>query len=134
MDCYKQIAEIQNEADVARVADSISENYGEMPEEVENLIVIALLKSLAIRIGASAITVTAKQSSIELASLNKMDNAGLLTALSERPSDCVAAFQEKPLLVFGGQGEDGVCVMRKMIEFLSYAAKENAKTAQKGKD
>ena len=134
LDCYKQIAEIQNEADVARVAGSISENYGEMPEEVENLIVIALLKSLAIRIGASAITVTAKQSSIELASLNKMDNAGLLTALSERPSDCVAAFQEKPLLVFGGQGEDGVCVMRKMIEFLSYAAKENAKTAQKGKD
>jgi hypothetical protein len=94
----------------------------------------ALLKSLAIRIGASAITVTAKQSSIELASLNKMDNAGLLTALSERASDCVAAFQEKPLLVFGGKGEDGVAVMRKMIEFLSFAAAENAKATQKGKD
>lgn len=129
LDCYKQIAEIRSEEDVARVADSVRENYGELPEEVENLIVIALLKSLAIRMGASAITVTKEKGAIELSSLKKMDSAGLYAAMEEFAGECLPAFQEKPLLVFGGRGRGPMEIMRGMIEFLTFAVEKDRQSA-----
>ena len=69
MDCYKQIAEISTDEDRIRVVNSLEEYYGKIPYEVENLILIAGLKSAARKRGAIKIVVGAKKSYIELRNL-----------------------------------------------------------------
>lgn len=47
MQMYKKIGAIENEDDLSDIADEFVDRYGEMPNSVENLLHIALLKSLA---------------------------------------------------------------------------------------
>lgn len=65
MDCYKQIAEIRTVADYKRVCLSIEENYGPMPNEVLNLLIIAVMKAYASRLQVSKIGVSSKAAYLE---------------------------------------------------------------------
>jgi len=56
IEMYKKIASIQDEQDVLDVEDELMDRYGELPQPVRNLISIAYIKSLAAKIGFSAIT------------------------------------------------------------------------------
>jgi len=46
---YKRIASIQDEEDVSDIQDELIDRYGDIPDEVNNLINIALIKSMASR-------------------------------------------------------------------------------------
>lgn len=56
IDTYKKIAAIQNENDVIDIKDELIDRYGDIPEEVENLIDIAYIKTLARECGFIGIT------------------------------------------------------------------------------
>ncbi|MHB8063124.1 MAG: TRCF domain-containing protein, partial [Ruminiclostridium sp.] len=47
IDMYKKIAAIQEEHDVIDIKDELIDRYGEIPEEVDNLMDIAYIKTLA---------------------------------------------------------------------------------------
>lgn len=47
IDMYKKIAIIENENDVIDIRDELLDRYGDIPEEVENLMDIALIKAMA---------------------------------------------------------------------------------------
>jgi len=49
LDMYKRIASIQDEEDVSDIQDELIDRYGDIPDEVNNLINIALIKSMASR-------------------------------------------------------------------------------------
>ena len=51
IDMYKKIATIQNENDVIDIKDELIDRYGDIPEEVENLMDIAYIKALARQCG-----------------------------------------------------------------------------------
>ncbi|ACL77382.1 transcription-repair coupling factor [Ruminiclostridium cellulolyticum] len=51
IDMYKKIAAIQNENDVIDLKDELIDRYGDIPEEVENLMDIAYIKALAVECG-----------------------------------------------------------------------------------
>lgn len=51
IDMYKKIAMIESENDVIDIRDELLDRYGDLPEEVENLIDIALIKALAKQCG-----------------------------------------------------------------------------------
>ena len=72
MDCYKQIAEIRTVDDYKRVCLSIEDNYGPMPDEVLNLLIIAVLKSYAAKFNVRKITVDSTEGSLELPSINSL--------------------------------------------------------------
>ncbi|HEX2925225.1 MAG TPA: transcription-repair coupling factor [Ruminiclostridium sp.] len=55
IDIYKKIAAIQNENDVIDMKDELIDRYGDIPEEVENLMDIALIKAIAIECGFTGI-------------------------------------------------------------------------------
>lgn len=46
IDMYKKIATIQNENDVIDIKDELIDRYGDIPEEIENLIEISYIKTL----------------------------------------------------------------------------------------
>ena len=51
MALYKRIATVETQADADDIADELSDRFGVLPEEVENLLTISLLRAKAIKCG-----------------------------------------------------------------------------------
>ena len=56
MTLYKRIALIRNQYDADDIADELMDRFGELPNSVDNLLRIALIRSLAIDLGIKQIT------------------------------------------------------------------------------
>ena len=107
MDCYKQIAEIRSVADYKRVCLSMEENYGTIPPEVLNLLVIAVLKSFAAKFNIRKISVSGKGGRVELPSVNALADGRLAAALEHFPQLAKLEMSRCPAIEFAG-GADAV--------------------------
>lgn len=56
MGLYKRIALIENEYDRLDILDEMIDRYGDMPKQVDNLLMIALIRANAIKCGIASIT------------------------------------------------------------------------------
>ncbi len=72
IDMYKKIANIQNENDVIDIKDELIDRYGDIPEEVESLMDIAYIKTLARKCRFSGIS---QKEEIIILQLSKTANA-----------------------------------------------------------
>lgn len=79
MECYKQIAEINSDEDESRVRLLITENYGRLPVEVENLFAIAKLRRLCSRSGIKKAIISKKDSRLIFADLQSLKKSEALT-------------------------------------------------------
>ncbi len=120
LDCYKQIAEIRSVEDYKRVCMSIEDNYGSMPQEVLNLLIIAVLKSYASKFNVKKISVDAKNGSLELASLNALKHNGLAAALQKYSSFVKLSMAKAPLIVFDAAASPQKTMLA-MTKFLKFA-------------
>lgn len=120
LDCYKQIAEIRSEDDYRRVCLSMEENYGKMPSEVQNLLVIAVLKSYAAKFNIRKVAVSAKGGRFELPSVNSLADPRLAAALDRFSSNIRLEMSRCPAIEFFG-GRDARTVMVSMTKFLKFA-------------
>ena len=100
MDCYKQIAEIKTEEDEKRVRSSIEENYGKVPVEVDNLIIIAKLKVAARRHNAVKISLSGKRAFVALNGLDSLKEEGFLDRINGAKGYVTLGFAENPVLEF----------------------------------
>lgn len=121
LDCYKRIAEIRGAEDYKRVRASIEENYGEMPLEMLNLLVIAVLKSYAAKFNVKKISVAPGVGKLELPSLRSMASEGLKAALDKYKGAVTVSMTSAPVLVFGGV-KNQTKIMSLMSNFLKYAS------------
>ena len=119
LDCYKQIAEIRSVDDYKRVCNSLEETYGKLPQEVLNLLVIAVLKAFAAKFNVRRIAVSAKGGEIELPSVNALADKRLAAALDRFPAVRLE-MSRTPSLAFGA-GKDARAVMLEMTKFLRTA-------------
>ena len=120
LDCYKQIAEIRTVDDYKRVCRSIEDNYGTMPDEVLNLLVIAVLKSYAQKFNVKKITVSREENSFELPSLNSLEDSRLMSALDKYKGGVTLSMAHAPLVVFN-RGIAPLKTMLNMTKFLKFA-------------
>ncbi len=120
LDCYKQIAEIRSIEDYKRVCVSMEENYGKMPQEVLNLLIIAVLKSYAAKFNVRKIAVSAKGGRIELPSVNSLADGRLSAALERFSSSAHLEMSRCPAIEFRG-GAGAQKLMLEMTKFLKYA-------------
>lgn len=100
MDTYKQIAEIRTTQDYKRVCLSIEDNYGEMPREVLNLLIIAILKSLASEFAVRKISVDSTEGALELNSINTLEDKRLMQAISSSNGLVKLSMAKAPLIIF----------------------------------
>ena len=119
LDCYKQIAEIRTVADYKRVCLSLEENYGKLPPEVLNLLIIAVLKAYAAKFNVRKIEVSAKGGRLELPSVQSLADGRLNAALDRFPSVRLE-MSSAPVACFAG-GKDAQDVMLRMTKFLKCA-------------
>lgn len=100
MDAYKRIAEIVTEEDERRVVESLVENYGDIPTEVENLITIAKLKIAAKRCGIVKIVVSSKRSYLRLGDVSQLAKGGLIDEINSHKGEISLDFGENPEIDF----------------------------------
>ncbi len=120
MDCYKQIAEIRTVEDYKRVCLSIEDNYGPMPDEVLNLLIIAVLKSYAAKFNVRKISVDGTQGSLELPSINSLKDARLTASLEKYSGRVKLSMAKVPLIVFAPHNNPAK-TMLEMTKFLKFA-------------
>lgn len=120
MDCYKQIAEIRSIADYKRVCLSIEDNYGPMPDEVFNLLIIAVLKSYASTFNIKKISVNNKEAYLELPSIQSLKDARLASALDNYSSVTSLSMTKSPLIMFKLKATP-TKTMLEMTKFLKFA-------------
>lgn len=124
LDCYKQIAEIRTVEDYKRVCLSIEDNYGAMPDEVLNLLIIAVMKSFAAKFNVRKICVDGTEGSLELPSLNALEDEGLAAALDKYSGFVKLSMAKAPLIVFAPRSTPAK-TMLEMTKFLKFAVSFN---------
>ncbi|MBO5411573.1 MAG: transcription-repair coupling factor [Clostridia bacterium] len=120
LDCYKQISEIGSVADYKRVYASLRDTYGVLPSAVENLLVIAVLKSYAQKFGVKKISVVGGVGSLEFPSVEVLGDKRILAAIDRCRGRVQWNMTEAPVLEFFHRGE-AVELMAEMTKFLKFA-------------
>ncbi len=120
LDSYKQIAEISNVADYKRVYSSLRDTYGELPRAVENLLVIAVLKSYAAKYHVKKITLIKGVGALEFPSLEVLGDKGIQAAMDKYEGKVRLNMTEAPVLEFFGR-RDNTDLMAEMTKFLKFA-------------
>ncbi len=121
MDCYKQIAEIRSAADYKRVCSSMEESYGPLPPQTLNLLVIAVMKSYAAKLGVRKISVGQKGGSLEFTSLEALGGEKMAAAMDRFKGQYSLEMTSAPVLNFPFAGDGGRTMVR-MTKFLKFAA------------
>ena len=120
LDTYKQIAEIDTIADYKRVYSSLKETYGEVPKAVENLMVIAVLKSYAAKFNVRKITVAQGVGSLEFPSLESFADERIGSALERYKAETRLNMAQAPVVEFF-KGKNPAELMAQMTKFLKFA-------------
>ncbi len=120
LDSYKQIAEIATVADYKRVYASLRDTYGELPVAVENLLVIAVLKSYAAKLRVKKISLIKKVGALEFLSLDALGGQGIMAAMDKYASHVRLNMAEAPVVEFFGY-KDNTLLMAEMTKFLKFA-------------
>ena len=107
--------------DYKRVCLSIEDNYGTMPEEVLNLLIIAVLKSYAAKFNVRKICVDSTEGSLELPSINSLKDEKLTAALDKYSGTVKLSMAKAPLIIFAPHNNPAK-TMLKMTKFLKFAA------------
>lgn len=78
MTLYQRLAELTGKEEADRLADELREIYGEPPQEVKNLLEIALIKRLASKAGFERVRVDKKGAELDFADKKYLDNPALV--------------------------------------------------------
>ncbi len=120
LDSYKQIAEIATVADYKRVYTSLRDTYGELPVAVENLLLIAVLKSYAAKLRVRKISLVKKVGSLEFTSLDALGDKRILAAMDKYEGKVRLNMAAAPVVEFFGY-RDNALLMAEMTKFLKFA-------------
>ena len=120
LDSYKQIAEMQTVEDYKRVYASLRDTYGDLPRAVENLLVIAVLKSYAAKFNVKKISLINGVGALEFPSLETFGDKRILAALDKYAKNVRLNMSEAPVVEFFGHRE-GTILLAEMTKFLKFA-------------
>ncbi|MBQ9485337.1 MAG: transcription-repair coupling factor [Clostridia bacterium] len=121
MDAYKEIAEINSAAAERDFKAACADAYGKIPEETENLVRIAVVKYLAMKISVSKITVSKEEVSLAFDNFKAFDNEKLMSAIDGFGGKVRISMTNEPKLEFVREKENNAEMLFVMREFLSKA-------------
>ena len=106
LEIYKKISLATNEQDASDIRDEVLDRYGKLPQPVENLIGVALMKAEAMRLGITG--VSQKGDNIVLSFLPNadVDVERLTKILTENPARYLFTMGGAPHLTIRRHGED----------------------------
>jgi transcription-repair coupling factor (superfamily II helicase) len=125
MDAYKEIAEIDGETSEREVREYLVDNYGNIPEEVDNLITVAVVKTLAKKYGVTFIKVSKDQTALVFDHYKVFGEPDFAEKLNESNINTKILMATKPTLEFVSDGKTNSEMLKTLKEFLSFSKKGN---------
>ena len=122
MDVYKEIAELDSESAERELVSALEENYGDLPAETENLILISAVKRLAMAVRADTVTVTKDETSVAFDDFKAFANENLQRALDKFSAEATVVMTGEPKIAFKSRGRDNYEMLSVLKEFLTAAA------------
>lgn len=95
---YKRIAAIETQEDLYDAYDEIEDRYGTVPRQVQNLMEVALIKSLAQKAGVAEVIGSSAQVIFRFDTQNMPDMTRLVEEISKRPKELFLPNPNKPKL------------------------------------
>ena len=118
MDAYKQIAEINSAKTEREFIEYAEETFGKLPLEVTNLISIAVVKVLAMKLGVSKITVTKEEVSLEFLAFTCFKNQKLVDAIESSQEKILVSMEKNPKIKFEANGRGNSTMLYVIRRFL----------------
>ena len=100
MGAYKEIAEINGRESEKEFKENCKEVYGEIPQEVINLINISVVKRKAGKLGVSLVVLSDKLSFVEFENFKAFNNEKIIDAVSKFQDTVKISMRELPRLEF----------------------------------
>ena len=122
MALYKRIALIRNQYDVDDIADELLDRFGDMPDAVDNLLRIALIRARAIELGIKQITETAGEIRMYQDTLNMPMWTEMSFAIGGRLRVIKGTVGDSFISVKLKNGENSLIIVNKMFENYLYSA------------
>ena len=98
LDCYKRIMAISGEDDYRDMQDELTDRFGDMPPEAENLLFVAWMKAWARDCGIEEVTVKDNEIRLTFSERAPIDPSGIQTLL-DRHKGCLSIVT-KPAVTF----------------------------------
>jgi transcription-repair coupling factor (superfamily II helicase) len=116
MDTYKAIAELGGEKDKQEIEEYLTEQYGKIPIEVENLITVALIKALAKKYNVTEINVGANGTSLVFGHYKVFGSAELMDKINYSDVKTKIEMSAKPTLRFINDGKTNSEMLKLVIK------------------
>ena len=121
MDAYKEIAELNSLEKEREFRLAIEDAYGALPEETDNLINIAIVKMLAMKIKVKNITVNKEKVALVLNDFNTLGNQNVRNAMDENMDSVKIVLSSEPTLEFVRTGQTNAEMLKLVRAFLTLA-------------
>lgn len=116
---YNQLIDISSEKDRQQVLNIIAQTYGkDLPQEVENLSNISLMRHLAEQFNVSRVTINSSKANIEFYDKQSLLNEKISKNLSVCGLDYVLNFATMPTICFNNENMSCYKMFEKVLQFL----------------
>ena len=125
LDIYKRIAAIESEEELEDMTEELIDRFGDIPKKVQQLLVIASLKSLAHSVYVTAIEQKGEEIRFTMYEKAKIDPSGIPKFLDSYKNDLIFRAEEPPYFLYCRKGrnkksntENVLDTVRRILEVL----------------
>lgn len=118
MDAYKEIAEISSLESEREFRAEIQDAYGSLPVETDNLINIAIVKMLAMKLGVKSVVINRENTQLVLSDFSLLANEKVKKALDEFCEQVKISMAIEPTLEFVRESQTNAEMLSLMRAFL----------------
>ena len=106
LDIYKRIAAIESEEELEDMTEELIDRFGDIPKKVQQLLVIASLKSLAHSVYVTAIEQKGEEIRFTMYEKSKIDPSGIPKFLDSYKNDLIFRAEEPPYFLYCRKGRN----------------------------
>ncbi len=106
LDIYKRIAAIESEEELEDMPEELIDRFGDIPKKVQQLLVIASLKSLAHSVYVTAIEQKGEEIRFTMYEKAKIDPSGIPKFLDSYKNDLIFRAEEPPYFLYCRKGRN----------------------------
>lgn len=106
LDIYKRIAAIESEEELEDMTEELIDRFGDIPKKVQQLLVIASLKSLAHSVDVTAIEQKGEEIRFTMYEKAKIDPSGIPKFLDSYKNDLIFRAEEPPYFLYCRKGRN----------------------------
>ena len=118
MSCYKEIAEIETDADALEIKEYLKDAFGKIPSETLNLIEISLIKRLAMKLTAKKVEVSKQNVALTFNNFMAFRNPKLLEKIDCNKDLVIISMDQEPCLKFRRTKKTNVEMLMEVKNFL----------------